>query len=147
MRADVDRAAGCFIGKADDEVLRRVVRGRQSFASRELFDEFKDAAFRRTVAFTRDALAIAIASDQALRRDPARRGSSTACAQLASTGSNSPGTPSMPPRRRRRRHTTDDDAFVDAGRGQHERNVDEMLDCVMASERPRGFAADSALIC
>ena len=59
MRANINRGARRFIGKADDEVLRRVARGRQSFASRELVDDVERAAFRRTVAFTRNALAIA----------------------------------------------------------------------------------------
>jgi hypothetical protein len=59
MRANINRGARRFIGKADDEVLRRVARGRQSFASRELVDEIERAGLRRTVAFTRDALAIA----------------------------------------------------------------------------------------
>ena len=58
MRADAYRGAGRFVGKTDDEVLRRVAHGRQSFPLREPFEEGERAAFGLTVAFARDTFAI-----------------------------------------------------------------------------------------
>src|SRR5262245_37557587 len=59
MRADIDRWARRCVGEADHEILRRIARGRQSFALRKPFEEVERGAFRRPVAFARDAVTIA----------------------------------------------------------------------------------------